>query len=433
MMELERLQPTDRYFAWWGLFLPIASFLLIPFIQGTTPAYLFALGLVFPAVNLMVLRPDQARRYYIDLLRLGIAFATFTALAQLAASYSDLRYIPWKANPVDPNDQSVVLRRTMFTQSLYLLAAASTFVFVRNFYTPKWDRYFLRGALLLAFYGFYEVTFFLIFHRGGDFLSNRTFGGNAGSLFQLMQIGPLVLQRLKSLTGEPSMYAFTVLPFWIYALHTGRLWTQRILFVSLLLSTSSTAAAGIAVYLTLRFLRYGVMDRFIAGALFIIGLLVILAAFGNEYVLHAYDRIIGSRLAVQDYSSMSRLASFMESMRFYGKAPILNQILGLGFGYIRATNMLSTLLVNVGALGLLIVGWIFLRPVISLGWSDREFGIKAAVIVIFTTMMISVPEFSYLSTWLFLGIAYHEIASRTKPTDGAASELRGPPVVPEPS
>ena len=41
-------------------------------------------------------------------------------------------------------------------------------------------------------------------------------------------------------------------------------------------------------------------------------------------------------------------------------------------------------------------------------------GIKMALVVIYTTMMVSIPEFSFLSTWLFLGIAYKEVFNQNK-------------------
>lgn len=147
------------------------------------------------------------------------------------------------------------MRPTMFTQSLYVLAAASTFFFVKHLYSVRWDTYLFTGAVVFAIYGLYECAYFLVFGESGDFLSNRTFeagklfGGVAtGSWFQTFQLGPLTVQRLKSLAGEPSMYAFAILPFWIYALHTKRTFTHVLLFITLLLSTSTTAMLGIFVY-----------------------------------------------------------------------------------------------------------------------------------------------------------------------------------------
>ncbi len=266
-------RPADRYFYVWALVIPVASILVIPFVQGTTPANLLALALLFPPVALLLMSFDGARNFYKTLLWIAACFVAFTAVSQLALAGLTLRHLAG-LELVDPLDKSVVLRKTLFTQSMYLFAGVTTFVFVRWFYRREWDRWMLAGAALLAAYGIYELCFFAIAQRPGDFLSNRTFGAgfHPGSWFQTISLGPILMQRLKSLTGEPAMYAFTILPFWIYALHTGRNKTQWFLLLSLLLTASTTAVLGIAVYLFARIVWFHKIDRLslAAAAAFII-------------------------------------------------------------------------------------------------------------------------------------------------------------------
>jgi hypothetical protein len=154
------------------------------------------------------------------------------------------------------------------------------------------------------------------------------------------------------------------------------------------------------------------MDRVIGIVAAIAFALVLLAMSGNELVLNAFEKIILSRLNVTDESSVTRLGGFYTSLWFFAREPLVCQLFGLGFGYVREANMFTTILVNLGIVGLLLTLFIFLRPIVALGWDERSLGIRASLIIILVTMMISVPEFSYLSIWLFLGIAYHEMGRR---------------------
>jgi hypothetical protein len=401
----------DYYFAAWALVLPISSVLVVPFIQGTTPAYLFALALLMPPVAAWMLGLSGCALFYRRMFLLLMAFIGINALAQLALSASGI----WNFGNielVDPFDRDILLRRTLITQSMYMLAAGSTFVYVWSFYKPAWDRWLLMGVTLLGAYGIYELLFFALTGFNGDILTNRRFGSSSGSAFQTIAIGPLIMERLKSLTGEPSMYAFTVLPFCIYAWHVRHRGIAAFLLLTLLLSTSTTAVIGLVVYLLLRLAFYGPTDRpalFFGTALLV---LLLLGLAGNQYINDAYMKIVSEKM--QSASGESRLLSFQINLDYFLQEPLLTQIFGIGFGYARATNMCATLLINLGVLGVLLTTAVFMIPVFRLGPSERERGLKAAVLVIFITMMGSVPEFSYLSIWVFLGMAYHALAKRRR-------------------
>lgn len=420
---------VDRYFALWGIVLPVSSILALPFLQGTTPAYLLALFLVLPPVTFLLMGLEDGGRYYRSLLFLALVFAGLTAAAQFALAGSGLRHLS-SIPLVDPWDKSIVFRRTLVTQSLYLLAAGCTFVFVRMFYRPEWDRYLLTGVGLLALYGIFEVAFFAVTGRSGDFLSNRTFGGGwwPGSAFQTISIGPLLLQRLKSLTGEPSMYAFTVLPFWIYCVHARHRWLGAFLLLTLLLTTSTTALLGIALYLLYRLVRFGPGDRLALAGVIAGGAVALSVAAGGEFLSDAVRKIILTKLSLGAFSGLARFRSFQAGMDAFLGAPLMTQLFGFGFGYARSTDMLSTLLINLGVVGFLLTAVIFFLPFFALGNGYREEGLKGALLVVFVTMMVSVPEFSYLSTWLFLGMAYRQLDLERKQhrrTLGAALPAAG--------
>lgn len=417
---------ANRFFYAWALVLPIQSVLVVPFVQGTTAGNLFALALLFPPIALLVMSFDGARNFYRTLLWIVVIFVAFTAIAQLSLASLGLRSL-WRLHLIDPLDKTVVLRTTLFTQSLYLLAAVTTLVFVRWFYRRQWDRWLLAGAILLALYGIYEVCFFAVAHRPGDFLSNRMFGGgyHPGSWFQTIALGPILMQRLKSLTGEPAMYAFTILPFWIYALHTGRMKTHWLLLLSLLLTASTTALLGIALYLVMRVAWFQKIDRFTllaaAGLLTVAGLW----AMDVKFVVDAVDKVLIRKFSLESVSGMARFTIFQHDIGNFLDAPLTVQLFGVGWGYTYGSTMFGTLLINAGVIGLCLATAAFLYPIFRLGNDVREQGLKAAVLVILVTLMAAVPEYGYQSTWLFLGIAYHDALSARRPV---ANPERAPAV-----
>jgi len=308
------------------------------------------------------------------------------------------------------------MRKTMFSQSLYVLAAASTFFFVKHLYSVRWDKYLFTGAIVFAIYGIYEWAYFLVFRDSGDFLSNRTFAGgifgdvHTGSWSQTIHLGPLTVQRLKSLAGEPSMYAFAILPFWIYALHTKRTFTHVLLFITLLLSTSTTAMLGIFVYFIVRLCYFGPADKIVFVSLIVFVTLVAMGLSGNTIVLDIYSNIIEDKLTLQSRSGASRYDSFLNTTDFFLNGSVLTQVFGVGNGYVRSTDFFSTILVNLGVVGLIMTTWIFVYPVLKLGNTDAEVGLKAAVLTVFITLMVAVPEYTTLPLSLFLGIAYSYIS-----------------------
>lgn len=145
-------------------------------------------------------------------------------------------------------------------------------------------------------------------------------------------------------------------------------------------------------------------------------LIVLLAMglFGNEYILSAYTQLIEDKVTAENPSGAGRLAAFLRSWEYYLDLPLANQLFGVGYGYIRSNDLLSTSLVNLGIIGFLLITCIFIYPAVKLGRTQREVGIKASLIVIFVTMIFSKPNFGFLSIFLFLGIAYNEINKRAQ-------------------
>jgi hypothetical protein len=401
------------FFALWALFVPITSVVISPAVPGSVPAYLFAFASLPFA---LLVCPKKAGRLLLATGMVLIPFIILSALAQFNLQFY------WRLDLgelvlVNLDDQTLLLRPSLFTQTLYLLPGILTFAFVQTFYQPTWNKFIFLGAFLLACYGFYEVGYYLITRQNGDFLSNRVFdngtGEASGSLFQLISIGGYVIMRLKSLTGEPSMYAFSILPYWIYAVHQRKTLLHLTLLVSLLLTTATTALFGIGIYLVCRFFFLRLSKRFVSGyadkllTSFLVTLLLgLVLAFP---VISSFVQETLAKLSASSVSGVERLGSFQGSLNFFAAAPLGVQLFGVGFGYIRSTDFFTTLLVNTGVLGLALFSFLFFYPIFKLPKTYEAVGLKSALIVIFITMMVAVPEFAYSSIWLFLGLSYHTL------------------------
>src|SRR5699024_9282839 len=180
-------------------------------------------------------------------------------------------------------------------------------------------------------YGFYEVSYYWLMGALGDFLFNRSFNNRQpGSVFQTINFSGIRIQRMKSLTGEPSMFAFTVLPYWIFALHTRRYIIGAILTLALVLSTSTTAIVGMIAYGVILVVTKRINFKYLlAGAG--IALAVVIVKFQTVWAI--VNKLIIQKLSAESVSGMTRLDNFISSVLFWLDAPLPTQLFGLGFGY----------------------------------------------------------------------------------------------------
>ncbi|MGH9953330.1 MAG: hypothetical protein ACRD5J_17060, partial [Nitrososphaeraceae archaeon] len=131
---------------------------------------------------------------------------------------------------------------------------------------------------------------------------------------------------------------------------------------------------------------------------------------GNTIVLDIYSQIIENKLTLQSASGANRYDSFLNTTDFFLNGSLFTQVFGMGNGYVRSTDFFSTILVNLGVVGLITTTWIFVYPVLKLGHTEAEVGLKAAVLTVFITLMVAVPDYTSLPLSLFLGIAYSYIS-----------------------
>ncbi len=397
---------ADAYLKLWSPFIFITSVVVLP-VKGSTPGYILALFSFF-----VVLTTTYKTRYVADLSKYILYFMIYYIVSQFFILVSGLHQ-NGELNYIS-NDVGVYFRQSHLTQSIYLIPCLLTFLFCRYFYHKKWDSYILAGAKFLAGYGLYGFIYFVVFRKFGDFLSNRTFGINGDfseSLLQTIVIGGKEVMRLKSLTGEPSMYAFSILPFFAFALFRGHKKTACFLLLTLFLSTSTTAILGLFIIMFVEFARkwsvffeLKYIKKYIVAFL---SLFIFVYLFKNG-LMSLVDFTI-AKISLQSLSGIQRVKAIITNLHFFNTLNWYNMLFGIGFGTIRSTDMFSTLLVNTGIFGLMIYIYILLHPVFVLANTETNWGIKHALIVILITSMVSVPEFSYLTIWVVLGFAYKKI------------------------
>lgn len=404
----------------WLAVMPITSVLVLPGVQGTTPATLCAIVALGVALLSRSTRDQRLLgRLVLFVLLFGILqFASALAAMQLPMGL--YRLLIFTNEPVFGQH----FLGTVATQSAYLGVGVVTALFAMEWSDRRWSNWVFAGPLLLVAYGFYEWCYFLLFQESGDFLSNRTFSvdaaldaaGASGSLVQTTEPLGFPMLRLKSLTGEPSMFALATLPYFFLALCTGRRWIAGILLASLLLSTSSTALLclplGLILCISFRPQGWQLSHRewtlaVLVGAL----LLAVLFFLPSHLLLDYFATDLGDKLSGQGTSGEERLESLQQSIEFVLRAPWPIQLFGIGFGVARPLSFFLWLLINGGLVGA--AAWIgfFLWPVARMSSSDgMALGLKVALVVTLVAMLAGVPEFSYPTIWLFLGLAYARLA-----------------------
>jgi hypothetical protein len=387
----------------WCTVMPVTSFLIVPSFQGTIPAYMLGfLSVLFVALSRDDGHADDRRtRYFMTaLLVFGIWLlllcgSQFGHLISNRRGFGDMFLI-------DSEDTTVVLRKALFTQSIYLAACLCIALFFRFFFREEWMRYVLWGGWFLAIYGIYEWLFFLIFKRPGDFIVNRYYGDHTGSWSQVIQVGPLSLLRIKSTFGEPSWFSAGVIPYLFLALQYKRHWLSAALLFCIIFSTSSSAylAFPVALLLYNLFQRKFSLSIFIIVFLFVAALTTLYFAFPETFY-----GMFTAKMSGENASGHDRQQSGLAMREQVETFSLMNRLFGIGFGYYYG-GVFYSVLVNTGWIGMLVYCYAFLKPVIFLRSEHGAIALKVGVAILFLLFKLSVSELFLPTTWMFLGLAY---------------------------
>ncbi len=289
---------------------------------------------------------------------------------------------------IDSEDTTVVFRKGLFTQSIYLAACLCIALFFRFFFRAEWMRYVLWGGWLLAIYGIYEWLFFLIFKHPGDFIVNRAYGDHTGSWSQAIQVGPFNLLRIKSTFGEPSWFSAGVIPYIFLALQYKRKWLSAALLFCIVFSTSSSAFAAFPFALLL----HSLFQRKLSVSIAIV-ILLFAATFATLYFAFpdTYDGMFTSKLSGENASGKGRQESYAALTDTAKTFTFMNRLFGIGFGYYYG-GVYFAVLVNAGWIGMIVYCYAFLKPVIFLQPDHGSLGLKVGVATLFFLFYISVSE-----------------------------------------
>jgi len=389
----------------WCTVMPLTSFLLIPSVQGTLPAYMLA----FVSAFFVILSRDDGQpsiqriRYLTTALLVTGIWLLLLCGSQLGHLFSN-RHDFGEMFLNNPSDTRVVLRQVLFTQSLYLAACLCIALFFRFFFRAEWMRYVLWGGWFLAIYGIYEWLFFLIFKQPGDFFVNRTYGEelHTASWSQAIQVGPFSLLRIKSTFGEPSFLSAGAIPYLFLALEYKRKWLCAALLFCIVFSTSSSAFVALPFALIV----YTFFDKRLSLSIVLV-VLLFAAAFAALYfaVPETFEAMFTAKLNAENNSGETHQIAAQAMHDTVKTFSFMNRLFGIGFGYFYGA-VFNTVLVNTGWIGMAVYIYAFLKPAIFLSAENGGLALKVGVLTLFFLYYINVSELFLPTTWMLLGLAY---------------------------
>ncbi|MFO1386102.1 MAG: hypothetical protein U1F55_07940 [Chitinivorax sp.] len=392
-----------------SFFAPISSVVFLSSLQGTTPANLMLLLALFPFVSLIIFEKKRMFSVLSVFIRLVCIYFLVTVPPALYSGFvylPDTSYFPRASN--FPQPLAYILQSSYIVSGFLIYSIMR--VYGRHISTSK----LCYGAVFVCVFGLYEFLFFLIFKKNGDFLSNRVFslGLASGSWFQTINIAGTTLMRVKSLTGEPSMLALTILPFFAYAYISGKRMMSSLFGITLVLSFSTSAYLGLLfVALSDAWIRknYVVVNAvFVAMAVAIAGYMLVPSV--NIF----FESVVMSKFNNTSHSGSVRFEYFTNGIRFWISSPSFVKVFGVGFGTIRTTDLLTTLLINTGLVGVFLTLILFFRPLFYVNKNRLASALVCGVFVCLIVMLFSVPEYAYLTTWMFLGLLYSSCNGKVK-------------------
>ena len=386
----------------------VQSFVISNVIKGLVFSYLFIL-IQFAWDLVANLRRETTQR---------ILGGVIKFLAVFGAVQIIIQFINAVINPyfgglilISPEAPGVYLfRASLFTQSIYLFACVVFFLYLYNYLKVEGSAERLLkiakiGIIIYVCYGFYEFIGYQITGRNLDFLSNRVTGeDHIIGYFQRVVVGDMMLQRMKSLAGEPSMFAYSMLPFVILFYHLkDRIYL--LFLVALILSTATTAALGLVFFIIVELVLFRKSLKFV---LILGGILAAGTVLFYEIMSDLYGFTF-SKFMIANMSSIDRFEKLTTHLSYFINSDILHIIFGYGFGYVRSTDGIATMLINTGLAGTFAFVAFLTYPIFKIRLNtDYRRGLAAAVIVLILLIFISVPEFYYIHIWFLAALLWYE-------------------------
>lgn len=396
----------DRWFSIWSFLIPITTIILIPNIKMTVVSVIFSCMSPFIIVSFF---KEIRKKYIIDIMKFYYVYCIFILISQLSNIFLPITLDSLQLIPSNEESNITIFRYTMFSQTLYVFPGILTFYCAKYFYNEKWDKWIIYSGLFFVLYALYKWCYFLFMGEDGDFLTNKMYdedGDIVGTtkLYQGLTIAGLTMQRVQGLTDEPSMYAFTILPYFIFALQKkANVFIILLIGISLLLSTSTTAYLGLIVYIGILLLFNKVKKKYIIFSL--LGVVFVYIIF-KDYIddvikIMLLEKLLNSQ---DNASGLERSLTMYNSFFYWCNLDVIHMLFGIGIGYIRSFDFFTSLLVNVGLLGLVVFSYFILKDIKLKKCSWNDVNNNAIILCLYICLMISVPEIWFPSFWLFIGI-----------------------------
>ena len=316
------------------------------------------------------------------------------------------------------------------TQTIYLAYGVIITIFIalrnsdlREF--RKTIRVFLASSIFVSFWGFLQWYCYRAGINYPAFIFNNNASESAkGYLEELSDLG---LTRISSVATEPSMlsqYMLVAGVFAVFAVFGGRTvisrWWDRVALgaavLVLLLSTSSTAYAGLAILLPTSMFGLWYLKKLGLRPLAIVGVAMVtlyVAYVGSSLMREVADSMIFSK--AEGYSAIGRFNSLLLAFGYFRAFPIL----GIGWGSAASYDVALKLLSNTGILGLLTFGLFIVTTFTglwrSMAWNVPEKRMSeraywACCLLVATFMLIFTNEISgfafvYGHPWFVFGMA----------------------------
>jgi len=385
----------------------IVSVVIYPPVSLSVPSYI----LVYLAAPFFIAWSFFRDKGFLkELLTIVSIFLVLNILAQLQVWLFAVSLDPSLTLTDKGNLEQTLLRPTFFGQSIYLFAGILTYLYLKHYACGSHLRYVYLGLRIIVVLGFLEIILFQLTGVNGDMISNRVFNNKpgSGSLFQTITLGGLRMQRLKSLTGEPSMFAFSVIPFWMLCIPLKRYLDFVVLGIALLFSFSTSAYLGIVVLVAGASLADTGIRRKIIWIVPVVIMVLVILYFISPAVHKLVQSVFIDKFTGSNQSGSERSGHFLSQYNFWkDQLSISGKLVGLGWGYVRSTDFFSTLLVNNGLFGLMMFSLFYFRHAfVQVKDSVFKKYYLIALIAVFFILMGSVPEFAYLSLWIFLSLPY---------------------------
>lgn len=298
------------------------------------------------------------------------------------------------------------------TQFMYLIFCFTTYYFTKDCLNNKKElldkcvKIYFLGAFIVCLLGIFQL---ICFQLGFPF--DEIF--RAG-IHKNIQRG-----RMYSVAPEPSMFAFYIVPTMGLLLFSNNIINGvkqtgllLILFISGLLSTSSTFLLGMLVFILLfvkrNFIKLNLTKKnlkyikwfIIIGALSLP--LIAIIIFNNEFVYEVLIQGTIDKILIKNKSGIERIESFIIMI----KATFYSPFLGIGFGSSRSKDLFSTWLANTGCIGLgFFVFYIIniyrsLNKVYKLSRVSVVEGYIYFIAILVICAFVSVPEPYFLFIWI---------------------------------